>query len=29
MLELTNNIIDWLQNTVKELKGPIRRIFMR
>ena len=28
MLELTNNIIDWLQYTANELKGSVRRMFM-
>ena len=28
MLELTDNIIDWLQNTANELKGSVRRMFM-
>jgi len=28
MLELTGNIIGWLQNTANELKGSVRRMFM-
>ncbi len=28
MLELTTNIIDWLQYTANGLKGSVRRMFM-